>query len=370
MTPSPFDLNLSNLLVIPGMLIGFTIHELGHALVAYFLGDHSQVEEHKISLNPLEHVSWIGAFAFIFFGLGWPKSMQVNPYNLKQRNLDLFWIAIAGPLASITLALAGGLITLSIAAAVIFQSGATTDQVFAYICPYFFADQLEWRTNLDLQQALTLAFTGYITITSLALTFMSLLPFPGQDGFTAVVSLVAHFRRDKSSPTKLPTSPTSSLSGPLMPGQVRLRDNAADIHFKIGSEYHTNEQFDDAIARYRQAISHDPNFGPAYINMGLAFLVKNNRQKAIQAFRGATQYADDERSQNQAWQQLQHLSEVSPVRLDEAEIAMAEMGALPWVDTKPRPNWLVFTVSAGLIVVSGFALYGYLVVQVATQLKG
>ncbi|MEM7346840.1 MAG: hypothetical protein AAF485_21585 [Chloroflexota bacterium] len=63
----------ANLLIIPGILIGYTVHELGHALTAYYLGDHSQVERGKITLNPLEHISWFGALAFILFGIGWPK---------------------------------------------------------------------------------------------------------------------------------------------------------------------------------------------------------------------------------------------------------------------------------------------------------
>lgn len=49
---SLFDIwHWSNVLILPGLLIGFTVHELGHAVTAYFLGDMSQVQEGKITIN-------------------------------------------------------------------------------------------------------------------------------------------------------------------------------------------------------------------------------------------------------------------------------------------------------------------------------
>ncbi|RME40655.1 MAG: hypothetical protein D6796_16920, partial [Caldilineae bacterium] len=48
------------LLSLPGLLAGFTIHELGHSLTAYFLGDRSQVKRGNITANPLRHISWLG----------------------------------------------------------------------------------------------------------------------------------------------------------------------------------------------------------------------------------------------------------------------------------------------------------------------
>ena len=362
---NPFaSLNWTSLLIVPGMLLGFTVHELGHALTAYFLGDHSQAERHKITLNPLEHISWFGAFAFILLGIGWPKTMQVNPQNLKKRHRDLFLIAISGPVASLTLTLIGALITLTVAAMVVYRSGVTTDRVFGLFFPIAVAN-LPQTLNV---QAVAMAFTGYIATTSLALTFMSLLPFPGQDGFTAIVSLIALLREGKASP--VPTrSVATQPDRPLLIDQQQHRNNAADIHFKIGAEYHAEEKYDDAIARYRQAIENDQHFGPAYINMGLAYLAKSERHKAIQAFRAATQYGDDEPSQAEAWHQLHELSEVSPVDVDEARIAMAVMGATPWTDTKPEPNWWGLALGGGLILVAAFILYGYLITQLIELLK-
>ena len=56
--------SLSTLLLLPALFVGFTVHELAHALVAYLLGDTSQVEKKRLSFNPLRHVSWLGLVVF------------------------------------------------------------------------------------------------------------------------------------------------------------------------------------------------------------------------------------------------------------------------------------------------------------------
>jgi tetratricopeptide (TPR) repeat protein len=68
-------------------------------------------------------------------------------------------------------------------------------------------------------------------------------------------------------------------------------------------------QYEDAIARYRQTIAHDSHYGPAYVNLGLAYLALERRDRAIQAFRGATQNAADETSRREAWAQIHSLSQ-------------------------------------------------------------
>jgi Zn-dependent protease len=356
----------TNLLVIPGLLIGYTVHELGHAVVAYLLGDYSQVERGKITLNPLEHISWFGALAFLLLGIGWPKPLQANPYNFKRKYLGMFLVAISGPLASLTLGLTGLLLTLGIGAVLVHLSGATTEQVLLFLFPI--------PTGLPESpdvQAWSMAFTGYIVKASLWLAFISLLPLPGMDGFAAIVSLVAFFRERKDSNHRQEPLAEATISDthPILMGQRKRRNNAADIHFKVGTEYHQANKYDDAIARYRQAINNDQNFGPAYINMGLAYLAKGQRKRAIQAFRGAVQYADDRKSQTEAWYQLHKLSEITPLDEEAARKGMAEMGFSPWTDTKPRPNWLGLGIASAILFISGIFLYSYLLTQLIEILK-
>jgi Zn-dependent protease len=395
-------LDWTNLLIIPSLLMAYTVHELGHAFTAYFLGDHSQVERGRITLNPLRHIAWFGALTFIIFGIGWPKPLQANPYNFKRKYLDMFIVAISGPLASFTFSLAGLLLTLSIAAAVVYFSGATTDKVISFLFPI----DPHLPKTLDIQ-AWAMAFTGYIAVTSFWLALISLLPLPGLDGFAAVLSLVAFFRertaqrvedaqrvkniqhgedtpwgedaqrveraqkieRAQNAYQQRQLEATLVNGSPILMSQRKRRNTAADIHFKLGTEYHQEDKYDDAIARYRQAINNDQHFGPAYINMALAYLAKGQRKRAIQAFRGAVQYADDKKSQTEAWYQLHRLSEITPINEEIARKDMAEMGDSPWTDTKPRPNWLGLAVASSLILVAGIFLYSYLLTQLIEILK-
>ncbi|MCK6628954.1 MAG: tetratricopeptide repeat protein [Anaerolineae bacterium] len=370
----PF-LHWTNLLIIPGLLLGYTVHELGHALAAYFLGDFSQVERGKITLNPLVHVSWAGmvAFlifgldwagfiAFLFFSLGWPKPLRVNPQNFKRGYLDVCLVALSGPAASLTFGLAGLMLTLVIAATLVYTSGVSTDQVY----PFLFRVDNTLPSTLD-AQALSIAFTGYIGVTSLWLTAISLIPLPGLDGFAALVSLIT-FLRERKRKTQ-PRQPAPARHPLMLLNQYHRRNNAADIHFKAGAEYHEAQQYEDAIARYQQAIRNDSNFGPAYINLGLAHLALGHRQRAIQSFRGAVQRADDKKSQETAWQQLHELSEISPTNPETARESMVEMGAAPWTDTQPRPNWVHLGLGSAALFVCALLLYGYLIIQLFKLLQ-
>jgi tetratricopeptide (TPR) repeat protein len=182
-----------------------------------------------------------------------------------------------------------------------------------------------------------------------------------------LISLITFLRERRR---KTQARPQVSAQHPLMLlNQYHRRNNAADIHFKAGAEYHEAQQYEDAIARYQQAIRNDSNFGPAYINLGLAHLALGNRQRAIQSFRGAVQRADDRKSQETAWQQLHELSEISPTNPETARESMVEMGAAPWTDTQPRPNWVQLGLGSAALFVCALLLYGYLITQLFRLLQ-
>jgi Zn-dependent protease len=354
----------SNLLIIPGVLIGYTIHELAHATMAYFLGDYSQVERGKFTLNPFEHISWFGFFAFLIFGMGWSKPLEANPQYLKRKHLDLCLIALAGPVASFTLGLVAMLLTLSIAAVLVYSSGASTDEIYAFIDPS--VSDLPETLNA---QAWLIALTGKVAAANFWLALISILPLPGLDGFIAVLSLVAYLRVRRQLQRASQTGAETQSRGLTLINKYRLRNNISDLHFKAGADYHEAHQYDDAIVRYRQALNNDKHFGPAYINLGLAYLGKGRRREAIHALRGAIQYADDQKSRQEAWTQLHLLSGVTPLDESAARQSMAEIGATPWTDTKPRPNWLGLGISGGLILLSGVLVYLYLIASALQMLE-
>ena len=152
----------STLLIIPGLLLGYTVHELAHAFSAYYLGDDAQVERGKITLNPLRHISWFGAVAFLLVGIGWPNPLQVSRAEFKDRPAALGFIALAGPVASFTFGLAALLATLVMAALLVYFSGAAPDEVLGLMCPAL-SGQPPQSFGLA---ALTMAFTSKIAVAS------------------------------------------------------------------------------------------------------------------------------------------------------------------------------------------------------------
>lgn len=94
------------LLMIAILLISLTVHEVGHALVAYRLGDVRKEQRERITLNPIRHVDPFGAIVFLITGFGWAKPVAVNPASLKGdwwRSMAL--VAAAGPLMNLGLAI-------------------------------------------------------------------------------------------------------------------------------------------------------------------------------------------------------------------------------------------------------------------------
>ena len=99
------SLLLHKLITIPLILICLTVHEFAHGFIAYKLGDTTAKEMGRLSLNPIRHVDWIGAFAMFFLGFGWAKPVPVNPYRFtKSGSRGIIWVSLAGPLSNIVLA--------------------------------------------------------------------------------------------------------------------------------------------------------------------------------------------------------------------------------------------------------------------------
>lgn len=86
--------------ILPAVVIALSCHEFAHSYVAYKLGDSSQKESGRLSLNPLNHLDPIGFISLMFFGFGWAKPVQVNPYMFKDRKNGMIQSAMAGPLAN------------------------------------------------------------------------------------------------------------------------------------------------------------------------------------------------------------------------------------------------------------------------------
>ncbi len=100
------------------LLFAITIHEVAHGWVASKLGDKTALMMGRLTLNPLKHIDPIGTIVvpvsmliitsslsgspFIF---GWARPVPVNFNNLKKPRRDMAFVAAAGPLTNLLMAI-------------------------------------------------------------------------------------------------------------------------------------------------------------------------------------------------------------------------------------------------------------------------
>ena len=108
--------------IIP-LIFAITLHEAAHAFVAHKYGDNTAKLLGRLSLNPMHHIDPFGTVVFpsisIVLGamsggagfiFGWAKPVPINFSKLKSPKKDLLWIALAGPLSNLAMALIWGLL--------------------------------------------------------------------------------------------------------------------------------------------------------------------------------------------------------------------------------------------------------------------
>jgi Zn-dependent protease len=98
--------NNETILMLPGLILGLTVHEFAHAWSASLLGDGFPRRQGRVSLNPLRHMSPSGTLAVLLLMFGWAKPVMVNVFNFKHPKRDYLVAGLAGPLANIVMATA------------------------------------------------------------------------------------------------------------------------------------------------------------------------------------------------------------------------------------------------------------------------
>lgn len=93
------------------LIFSVVIHEVAHGYAALFLGDPTAKYEKRLTLNPLRHIDPVGSIlvpiitSFAGLTFGWAKPVPYNPYNLKNPRWGEFFIALAGPVSNLVIAL-------------------------------------------------------------------------------------------------------------------------------------------------------------------------------------------------------------------------------------------------------------------------
>ena len=91
-------------ILLPGLVIGFTVHEFSHAFAADRLGDTTPGMEGRVTLNPSAHIDPWGLLLFVLLGWGYARPVRIRPGSLKGRKWGEAAVSLAGPVSNFALA--------------------------------------------------------------------------------------------------------------------------------------------------------------------------------------------------------------------------------------------------------------------------
>jgi Zn-dependent protease len=159
------------LFLIPALLIGFTLHEFAHALVAVRLGDPTPRNQGRLSLDPRRHLHPFGTVMVLLAGIGFAKPVMINPRNLKGEMSQLM-VSLAGPGANLVIAILASVALKVVAASTALPGGGPN---FLSYCSL---------TTSPLEVLKSELFVVYTL--NLYLMVFNLLPIPPLDGFEII----------------------------------------------------------------------------------------------------------------------------------------------------------------------------------------
>ena len=94
------------------IIFAITVHEAAHGYAAKYFGDMTAHYLGRITLNPLKHIDLVGtiilpALTVMLGGIlfGWAKPVPVNFSNLRNPKKNMMWVALAGPLSNLLMAI-------------------------------------------------------------------------------------------------------------------------------------------------------------------------------------------------------------------------------------------------------------------------
>ena len=143
------------------LLVSVAVHEFGHAIMAYKLGDDTPKRQGRVTLNPLAHADPIGTFLLPLVGgmyggggFGWGKPVQWNPSRIR-RGIPMaranILVSFAGPAMNLILAVVVALVLMIL-------------------------------KSRDVISADVVKLLHFVVVTNFVLFFFNLLPVPPLDG--------------------------------------------------------------------------------------------------------------------------------------------------------------------------------------------
>ena len=111
-------MEITQLFSIIVLIFSVVVHEVSHGYAALYLGDTTAKYAGRLTLNPIKHLDLFGSIIIpllliilpgsIIFG--WAKPVPYNPYNLRNRRWGEVYVALAGPLSNLVIAMIFGTI--------------------------------------------------------------------------------------------------------------------------------------------------------------------------------------------------------------------------------------------------------------------
>jgi Zn-dependent protease len=158
------------------LLLGVILHEVAHGWVANKLGDPTARLMGRLTLNPISHIDPFGSILipgiliitqapFLF---GYAKPVPVNFRNLRNPKQDMVWVALAGAVVNLILALGFSLLL----------------RLLLIAEPIW-----EWPFLSLILQPLVLMLR-YGVVINVALAIFNLIPIPPLDGGRVMVGLL------------------------------------------------------------------------------------------------------------------------------------------------------------------------------------
>jgi len=97
-------------ILIPVIIFALSFHEFSHGWMANRYGDPTAKLAGRLTLNPMAHLDIFGSLALYLMGFGWAKPVPVNPQYIANPKRDMMWIALAGPVSNLIVALISGIL--------------------------------------------------------------------------------------------------------------------------------------------------------------------------------------------------------------------------------------------------------------------
>ncbi|MDQ2922848.1 MAG: site-2 protease family protein [Candidatus Dormibacteraeota bacterium] len=154
---------LAALLLVPALLIAIPVHELGHAVAAYFLGDRSVRYFGYLTFNPRRFLDLLGVIAVFIALVGWGRRVPVQPNRITTRGQHIIH-ELGGPAANLIVAIVLGFVL-----RLLIRLGMTP--------------------SLDLSPGLIGMALFVIVFLNLSIFAFQLLPIPGLDGWAVVEAI-------------------------------------------------------------------------------------------------------------------------------------------------------------------------------------